>query len=233
VKVLVIDVGGTRVKLGVSGEDEARRFQSGPVLTPAGLVQRVADETSDWQYEAIAIGYPGYVAGNCPAAEPGNLGAGWVGFDFGRAFGRPVRIVNDAVMQALGAYEDGRMLFLGLGTGVGSALITEHVVVPLELGNLPHPRGGAIFEWLGKEALKQRGLDLWQEAVAEITPRLRAALLADYVVLGGGNASKVDPLPPYTRRGGNADALKGGLRLWEEMVEPHDRTPARVWRVVR
>jgi polyphosphate glucokinase len=144
-----------------------------------------------------------------------------------------VRVVNDAVMQALGAYDSGRMLFLGLGTGVGSALITEHVLIPLELGSLPHMRGGTLVEHLGRAARKRDGAAAWQGAVAEITPVLRQAFSADYVVLGGGNARKVDPLPPLTRRGSNEDAITGGFRLWEEVVEPHDRQAERVWRVVR
>jgi polyphosphate glucokinase len=168
-----------------------------------------------------------------PAAEPGNLAPGWVGFDFAARFARPVRIVNDAVMQALGAYRSGRMLFLGLGTGVGSALISEHVVVPLELGSLPHVRGGTIVAHLGRAARKANGHAAWQAAVADVVPVLRVAFSADYVVLGGGNARKVDPLPSHSRRGGNRDAIEGGFRLWEEVVEPHDRQPARVWRVVR
>src|SRR5688572_33036663 len=167
-----------------------RRFKSGRSLTPHTLTTRVKGETADWQYDAIAIGYPGLVEHNQPGAEPGNLGHGWVGFDFEKAFDRPVRVANDAVMQALGAYDQGRMLFLGLGTGVGSALITEHVLVPLELGSLPHQAGGTVFERLGRAAMKRLGEAAWQEAVAAIVPAFREAFLADYVVLGGGNARK-------------------------------------------
>lgn len=231
--VLVLDVGGTRVKLRASGSDQTRRFRSGPTLTPATFVEMVKKHAGDWHYDVVAMGYPGNVDENGPVAEPGNLGPGWVGFDFAKAFDRPVRIVNDAVMQALGAYESGRMLFLGLGTGVGSALITEHVLVPLELGSLTHPRGGTIAEHLGRAARRRTGPVVWEEAVREIVPVLREALLAEYVVLGGGNGAKVDPLPPHTRRGSNADAIEGGFRLWEETVEPHDQKSARVWRVVR
>jgi len=231
--VLVVDVGGTGVKLAVSNSDEARRFESGDGLTPDALVAQVREVTVDWRYDVVAIGFPGFVEDNRPRAEPGNLGSGWTGFDFERAFSRPVRLVNDAVMQALGAYEQGRMLFLGLGTGVGSALITEHVLVPLELGSLPHMSGGTVFENLGRAALETMGEAAWQQAVAEIVPALREAFLADYVVLGGGQARKVDPLPAETRRGGNHDAAIGGFRLWEEVVQPHDRQPSRVWRIVR
>jgi polyphosphate glucokinase len=233
VDVLVVDVGGSGVKLAVSNSEEKRRFKSGERLTPETLVARVREATADWRFDVVALGIPGFVEHNRPGAEPGNLGSGWTGFDFERAFDKPVRVVNDAVMQALGAYEAGRMLFVGLGTGVGSALITEHVLVPLELGSLPHMSGGTIFERLGREALKTLGEAAWQQSVAEIVPALREAFLADYVVLGGGNARKVDPLPPETRRGGNHDALTGGFRLWEEVVEPHDRQASRVWRIVR
>ena len=231
--VLVIDIGGTRVKLRASNVEETRRFRSGPSFTPDQLIDNVKDITRDWHFDVIALGYPGTVNEHGPVAEPGNLAPGWVGFDFAKALERPVRVVNDAVMQALGAYESGRMLFLGLGTGVGSALISEHVLVPLELGSLPHMRGGAIVDHLGRAALKEHGLEAWQGAVAEIVPVLRSAFSADYVVLGGGNGRKVDPLPPCTRRGGNEDAITGGFRLWEEFVEPHDRRAERVWRVVR
>jgi polyphosphate glucokinase len=221
------------VKLKASGAHEARRFRSSPDLTPDRLVHQVRDLTRDWSYDAIALGYPGTVDEHGPTGEPGNLGGGWVGFDFRQAFGVDVRVVNDAVMQALGAYDGGRMLFLGLGTGLGSALITEHVVIPLELGCLPHVQGGTIFERLGREGLEKRGKAAWQEAVHAITPILREALAADYVVLGGGNAKEVDPLPAETRRGVNEDAFQGGFRLWDELVEPHDRKPPPVWRVVR
>jgi polyphosphate glucokinase len=233
VNVLVIDIGGTRVKLAVSGITDVRRFRSGTTLTPDLFVREVKEHTADWSYDAVAIGYPGAVDETGPTAEPGNLAAGWVGFDYARAFGRPVRIVNDAVMQALGAYESGRMLFLGLGTGVGSALVTEHVVIPLELGSLPHVHGGTIAAHLSRAARKERGHQAWQAAVTEITPILRSAFSADYVVLGGGNGKKVDPLPPHTRRGNNDDAIEGGFRLWAEVVQPHDERPAKVWRVVR
>jgi len=231
--VLVVDIGGTQVKMRTSAAAETRRFTSAADLGPAALVEQALQRSSDWQYQAVAIGFPGQVGDNCPVAEPGNLGTGWVGFDFERAFGKPVRVVNDAVLQALGAYDAGRMLFIGLGTGVGSALVTEHVLVPLELGNLPHPAGGTIFEWLGRDALKRLGKHAWRVALSDVVPILRDALSADYVVIGGGNAKKVDPLPANTRRGGNADAFTGGFRLWEETVEPHDRAPAKVWRVVR
>jgi polyphosphate glucokinase len=231
--VLVIDIGGTNVKFRQPGGGETRRFRSSPELNPDALVREVKERTADWQYDVVSIGYPGVVSGGLPSAEPGNLGPGWVGYDFAAAFDRPVRLVNDAILQALGAYRSGRMLFLGLGTGVGSALVSEHVLVPLELGCLPHIRGGTLFDRLGRAARKAAGHAEWQAAVLEMTPVLHTALAADYVVLGGGNGRKVDPLPPHTYRGGDDDAFEGGVRLWEDYIEPHDAQPELVWRVLR
>lgn len=231
--VLVIDVGGSHVKLCLSPQLDHRSFESGTHLTPDALVDQVATHTHDWRYDVISVGYPGVTGVNRPEAEPGNLGDGWIGFDFQRAFGRPVRLVNDAVMQALGAYDGGRMVFLGLGTGLGSALITEHVVVPLELGNLPLCDGQTMAERLSRRGLKTNGVARWIEDVHAACTVVKTAFAADYLVLGGGNARKVDPLPAEVRRGSNRDACTGGIRLWEEMVEPHDREPHRVWRVVR
>jgi predicted NBD/HSP70 family sugar kinase len=231
--VLVIDIGGSHVKLSVTGVAQSRRFKSGRMLTPHRFVQEVLAATADWRYDVVSIGFPGVVAGSAPGGEPGHLGSGWVGFDFEKAVGRPVRLVNDAVMQALGTYDGGRMLFLGLGTGLGSALVSEHVVIPLELGNLPAPRGGTMGDRVGRKALEQSGRESWVADVHDITVVLRDALVAEYVVLGGGNAKVVDPLPPLARRGGNEDAFTGGFRLWEEVVEPHSREPQRVWRVVQ
>src|SRR5688500_1745370 len=232
-EVLVVDIGGTRVKLRVSTSDEVRRFRSGPDLTPDVLVAKVTEKTADWTYDVISIGYPGSVAGGAVIAEPGNLGTGWVGFDFRGAFGHPVRVVNDAILQALGAYRSGRMLFLGLGTGVGSAVVSEHVLVPLELGCLPHPRGGTLVDHLGRAARRQQGHAAWQAGVVEIVPLLREAMASDYVVLGGGNGRKIERLPPLTYHGRRDDAVDGGVRLWEEYVEPHDAEAPPVWRVVR
>lgn len=232
-RVLVLDVGGSNVKMRATGADETRRFRSGASLTPETLVENVGRLTGDWQFDVISLGYPGAVDAEGPRAEPGNLGDGWVGFDFARAFNVPVRIVNDAVMQALGGYDGGRMLFLGLGTGLGSALVTEHVVVPLELGCLPFGSGDTMFGRLGREGRATHGDAEWQKSVADATAILREAFAADYVVLGGGNAKHVRRLPQHTRRGGNDDAIRGGFRLWEETIEPHDRESPRVWRVVR
>jgi len=231
--VLVIDVGGSNVKMRASAASVTRKFGSDPALTPEALVERVQQMTSDWQFDVISLGYPGLVASQAPEAEPGNLGDGWIGFDFSDAFGKPARLVNDAVMQALGAYDGGRMLFLGLGTGLGSALVTEHVVVPLELGNLPLGSEVTMAECLGRQGLEQNGEAQWRADVHRATTALLHAFAADYVVLGGGNADRVDPLPEHTRRGGNEDAFTGGCRLWEEIVEPHDREAERAWRVVR
>lgn len=231
--VLVIDVGGTHVKMRVGGAGASRRFASGSHLTPEGLVRGVEEATRGWDFDVISLGVPGRVGGRGPEAEPGNLAQGWVGFDFEQAFGKPVRIVNDAVMQALGASNDGRMLFLGLGTGLGSALVTEQVVVPLELGNLPFRTGETLADRLGRAGLKANGVERWAEDVHEATALLRAAFAAEHVVLGGGNAKLLGSLPAGARRGSNEDAFTGGIRLWEERVELHDQRPHRVWRVVR
>ena len=231
--VLVIDVGGSYVKLAATNTSAPRRVDSLPEMTPKQLVELVREQTRDWKYNVISLGYPGAVDEKGPRAEPGNLGLGWVGFDYERAFGKPVRVINDAVMQALGGYDGGRMLFVGLGTGLGSALITEHVVIPLELGCLPYGNGETIAVRVGAEGFERLGKAGWVHAVGEIVVLLREAMSADYILLGGGNAQHVDPLPPDTRRGGNDDAIAGGMRLWEEFVEPHDRRPATVWRVVR
>ena len=231
--VLVIDVGGTHVKMQTSVHRETRRFRSGPGLTPEKLMARVVDLVSDWPYAVVSVGLPASVHANAPTDEPGNLGSGWTGFDFERAFARPVRVVNDAVMQALGAYDGGRMLFLGLGTGLGSALISDHVAVPLELGNLRLGEGEPLGTRLGRRGLASAGEESWRDAVTTAAVMLRDAFVADYVVLGGGNARRVQPLPDRVRRGGNADAFTGGFRLWEEEVEPHEQHFPPVWRVLR
>ena len=230
--VLVVDIGGSNVKMKVSGVSESRRFASGKALTAQACVAEVLAMVADWQFDVVSLGYPGPVTEDGPAVEPGNLAPGWVEFDFESAFNCPIRIVNDAVMQALGGYTGGRMLFLGLGTGLGSALVSEHVVVPLELGTLPWSPYGTIAEWVGREGLERSGRARWLEEVERVTQTLRAALQADYVLLGGGNAKHVEQLPDGVRRGGNEDAFRGGFRLWEDIVEPHDRRPPRVWRVL-
>jgi polyphosphate glucokinase len=213
--VLVIDVGGSHVKARVStGESSHRRFVSGPELQPREMVDGVVNLTSDWVYDVVSIGIPAPVHTNRVVSEPVNLGRGWVGFDFQEAFGKPTKVFNDAAMQALGSYDGGKMLFLGLGTGLGSALVVEHVVVPMELGHLPFRR--ATFEdYVGQRGRDRLGKKKWQEAVGETIERLSAALEADYIVLGGGNAKKVTDLPANVRLGANDNAFVGGFRLWD------------------
>jgi polyphosphate glucokinase len=213
--VLVIDVGGTHVKLLATGQSEHRAFVSGPTLTAEKMVAGVKELTSDWTYEVITIGYPGPVLHCRPVAEPHNLGAGWVGFDYPAAFGRPVKVINDAAMQALGSYKGGKMLFLGLGTGLGSTLIVEGIVEPMELGHLPY-RKGTYEDYVGIRGLQRFGKKQWRRYVADVVARLIAALQPDDVVLGGGNVKKLKELPPGCRAGENANAFLGGFRLWEE-----------------
>ncbi len=232
-KVLVLDIGGSKVKARVTGSEDVRSFETGQQFTPEQLVEGVHRVAGDWEYDVISVGYPGTVGADGPLKEPGNLGPGWIGFDFEKAFKVPVRVVNDASLQALGGYQGGRMLFLGLGTGLGSALVTEHVVVPMELGNIVFRTGETLGKLLGKKGLEAHGHRRWLKVITETLPMLRRALAADYTLLGGGNAKLVDPLPSRTRRGSNHDAFVGGLKLWEEIVEPHDRRSPAVWRVVQ
>jgi polyphosphate glucokinase len=212
--ILVIDIGGSHLKILVTGETEPRTCPSGKRLTPTQLVAAVHGRAEGWTYDAISIGYPGVVGACGPRSEPGNLGPGWVGFNFSAAFDRPVRIINDAAMQALGNYEGGRMLFLGLGTGLGSALIADRVIVPLELGQLPSPGGPILDHVLSRYGLRRLGKKAWRREVCAIVPLLMHAFLADYVVLGGGNAKHLKQLPPGTRLGHNQTAFRGGFRLW-------------------
>ncbi len=231
--VLAVDIGGTHVKVLATGQKKRQRFDSSSALTPRQMVDGVRVLTRGWEYDAVSLGYPGMVDSDGPESEPVNLGHGWVGFDFQEAFGKPVRIVNDAAMQAIGAYKGGRMLFLGLGTGLGSALLTDRVVLPLDLGSLPYTPSESINEYLNKAGREKHGHEAWLRVLGETTGRLKTALMADYVVLGGGQAEHVDPLPPDVRRGHNDDAFTGGFRLWLDDVEPHDRPPSPAWRVVR
>jgi polyphosphate glucokinase len=214
-KVLAIDVGGTNIKILATGQQEMRRIPSGPHVTPQFMVDQVKEAAKDWDYEVISIGYPGPVVHGKPALEPHNLGEGWVGFDFEQAFGKPVKVVNDAAMQALGSYEGGRMLFLGLGTGLGSALVLDGVVAPLELAHLPYKKKRTFEDYLGIRGLDRLGKKKWQRAVEDVTSRLQAALVADYVVLGGGNSKKLTHLPQSARLGDNHNAFTGGFRLWK------------------
>jgi polyphosphate glucokinase len=215
-KILAIDVGGSKVKFLASGETEPRKVPSGPDLSPAAMVERVKAKTRDWKYDAVSIGYCGLVGESGPLAEAENLGPGWVGFDFAAAFGCPVRFINDAAMQALGSYDGGRMLFLGLGTGFGSVLIVERTIVPLELGELRHKGRQTYSERFGRAALDDVGKKKWRKRVMKALPPLQRAFLADYVVIGGGNAEHLgEPLPPNVRLGHNHTAFRGGFRLWE------------------
>jgi polyphosphate glucokinase len=213
--VLVVDVGGTSVKILATGHSERRSFSSGPTLTPRRMVSKVKKLAGDWMYDVVSIGYPGPVACDRPIAEPHNLGRGWVGFDFAKAFGCPVKVVNDAAMQALGSYKGGKMLFLGLGTGLGSTMIVDGIVEPMELGHLPYKKG-TYEDYVGEAGLERHGKKKWQRHVADVVARLIAALEPGDTVLGGGNVKKLETLPPHCRAGDNANAFCGGFRLWEE-----------------
>ena len=213
-KVLVIDIGGTNVKMLASEQDTPRRFPSGRELTPRQMVEGVLEATRDWEYDAVAIGYPGPILCGQPMAEPANLGPGWVGFDFDAAFQRPVKITNDAAMQALGSYQGGKMLFVGLGTGFGAAVVKDGTVEALELGRF-HYKKGALEKYVGARGLKRLGRKKWWCHVAEALHRLIEAIKPDDVVIGGGNVKKLKALPPDARAGDNSNAFAGGFRLWE------------------
>lgn len=218
-RILTIDLGGSFVKLLVSGAKEPRRAPTGPDLTPQGLVDLVWELTPDWPFDAVSFGYPGVVRQNRPVVEPNNLGQGWVGFDYRAGFGRPVRVINDAAMQALGAYAGGCMLFLGLGTGLGSALVLDRHVQPMELSSLPYKDGFSYGDCLAQRGIDRLGPAAWQREVLAVVPLLKHALCADYVVLGGGNTRHLEILPPHTHVGANANAFIGGFRLWEDEIE--------------
>lgn len=213
--ILVIDVGGTNVKVKVHGVTELRKLPSGPDLTGQQMVDGVKALVADWTFDGISIGYPGPVIHGRIAKDPVNLGHGWFEFDFATGFNKPVKIINDAAMQALGSYQGGRMLFLGLGTGLGNTLILDGVIAPMELGHLPYKKGKTFEEYVGNSGMKRFGRRKWQAAVFDVVQRLRDALLPDYVVLGGGNVKKLDELPPGCRQGDNDNAFVGGARLWE------------------
>jgi len=219
--VLTIDVGGTHVKLAITGNKEVRKLLSGPKLTPAEMVKGVKDAVKDWDFHAISIGYPGPVVQGRPLEDPHNLGPGWVKFDYRKAFGKPVKIINDAAMQALGSYRKGRMLFLGLGTGLGSAMIVDGVLQPMELAHLPYKKGRTYEDYLGLRGLERLGKKKWQKNVFEVVQQLRQAVQADDVVLGGGNAKKLEKLPPDTRLGSNSNAFLGGFRMWQDESVRH------------
>jgi polyphosphate glucokinase len=214
VNVLVVDVGGTHIKLLASGETLARKIASGPTLTAAQMAEAVKAATTDWNYDGVAMGYPGPVVHDAPFKEPANLGPGWVGVDYEQLFGRPTKVVNDAAMQALGAYDGGRMLFLGIGTGLGSAMIVDGVVAPMELAHLPYKKNRTYEDYVGLRGLKRLGRKKWRREVLNVVDELSAALEPEYIVLGGGNARLLKDLPANARLGGNADAFAGGFRLW-------------------
>jgi polyphosphate glucokinase len=217
--VLVIDVGGTHVKILATGQKERREFESGPTTTPRGMVAAVKKLARDWRFDVVSIGYPGLVVGGRIVAEPHNLAPGWIGFDFARAFGRPVKVANDAAMQALGSYRKGTMLFLGLGTGLGSALVVDGHVVPMELAHLSY-RKSTIEDYVGLRGLERLGRKKWRRHVAFMIERFTAALHPDEVVIGGGNAKKLKVLPSGCRAGDNANAFIGGFRMWEAATAP-------------
>jgi len=212
---LVIDVGGNNIKVMRSGSPEKRKIPSGPTLTPELLVARVAELTSDWSFDRITVGCPGPVKDERLLIEPVNLGPGWVGFDFAQALPKPTRVVNDAAMQAIGSYEGGKMLFLGLGTGLGAAMVVEGLVLPLEVAHLPYRRKHTFEDCVGTRGLERMKHRSWEKAVHDVVGRLRAALVADYIVLGGGNTKRLKKLPSHCRRGDNDNAFTGGFRVWE------------------
>jgi polyphosphate glucokinase len=214
--ILVIDVGGTHVKFRIGARGASEEFVSGPAMTPARMVRQIRKRLGDARYDAVSIGYPGLVVHGKIAAEPHNLGKGWRRFDFARALGKPVRIINDAAMQAIGSYTGGRMLFLGLGTGLGATLIMDGVVEPTEIGHMPYKKGLTFEDYVGERGLKRRGKRKWRKAVKQVIADLEAALEVDYIVLGGGNASRLKKLPRGVRLGDNHNAILGGLRLWRQ-----------------
>jgi polyphosphate glucokinase len=214
-KTLVVDVGGTNVKVLATGHRTAIKIPSGAQMTPSVMVAAVLDAAAGWEFDRVSIGYPGPVRDNRPLKDPWNLGPGWTDFDFAKGFGKPVRMLNDAALQALGSYEGGTMLFLGLGTGVGATLILDGTVVPMEVAHLPYRRGRTYEEYIGAKGYERLGKRVWRKHVRIITEFFMAAFIADYVILGGGNARRMKKLPPNVRLGSNANAFRGGFRLWK------------------
>ncbi len=217
-KVLVIDVGGTNVKVSMGGPDEPLKIPSGPDMTAARMAEEVKKATAGWSYDAVSIGYPGPVVNGRPAIEPKNLGAGWVRFEYDKVFGKPVRVINDAAMQALGSYQGGRMLFLGLGTGLGSAFVANGQLEPLELAHLPYRNNRTYEDYVGLRGYKRLGRKKWQRHVETVIELLKHGLQADYVMLGGGQSKRLKKLPAGVRIGDNSHAILGGIRLWETTV---------------
>jgi polyphosphate glucokinase len=220
VNILTVDVGGQNVKVLASNESQPRKAPSGRALTASEMVDGVKAMTAGWTYEVVSVGYPGQVVHNMPAHDPVNLGRGWVAFDYAQAFERPTKIINDAAMQALGSYEGGRMLFIGLGTGLGTAMILEGVVEPMELGHLPYKRKLTYEDFVGRRGMKRLGKTAWRQEVLKVIDIFRAALQPEYIVLGGGNAKLMKELPPDVRLGANTNAFIGGFRLWDPHFSP-------------
>jgi hypothetical protein len=229
-KILVVDVGGTNLKVCVTGLKEPVKLPSGPEMTAARMAADVKKAAAGWKYDAVSIGYPGPVVNGKPAKEPANLGAGWMRFDYKKAFGKPVRIINDAAMQALGSYQGGRMLFLGLGTGLGSAFVADDIVDPLELAHLPYRNNRTYEDYVGLRGYKRLGRKKWQKHVEKVVEMLRHGLQADYVMLGGGQTKRLKGLPSGVRLGTNAHAILGGIRLWSQPTTRHRRRRPRVAR---
>jgi len=227
-KILVIDIGGTNLKVLATGRRTMEKFASGPKMTPQAMTADILAGTAGWEYDAISIGYPGPVKNERPIVEPFNLGKGWVKFDYEKAFGKPVKVINDAAMQALGSYEGGRMLFLGLGTGLGSALVIDGVLQPLELAHLPYKNGKTFEQHVGLAGMKHYGKRKWRKIVADVAMRLRFATQTDYAVLGGGNSRLLKVLPPDCRLGQNSNAFLGGFRIWESEAKSKKRAAGKL-----
>jgi polyphosphate glucokinase len=232
-KVLVIDVGGTNIKVSVTGRKEPIKIPSGPDMNAARMAAAVKKATAGWRYDAVSIGYPGPVVNGKPSLEPANLGAGWIRFDYRKAFGKPVRVVNDAAMQAMGSYQGGRMLFLGLGTGLGSALVADGVLEPLELAHLPYRNNRTYEDYVGLRGYKRMGRRKWQHHVEKVVAILKQGLQVDYVMLGGGNTKRLKGVPPGVRLGTNENAILGGFRLWNEPARQRVRGHGRARRKAR
>lgn len=228
--VLVVDIGGSSVKLWHTGHQDHMKFESGKDLTAGLMVQETLETIKDWQFEAVALGLPCRVSSGRPVEDPANLGPGWVGYNFAAAFGKPVRIMNDASLQALGCYDGGRMLFMGLGTAVGSALVADRLVLSLDLGRMRYGEN-RLYELLGDKGFDSLGLKKWRQIVLEAVPAVKSAMMADYVVLGGGNVKEIDELPDGVRRGHNRSVVEGGRRLWEELPDP-TKTPSGDWVII-